>query len=74
MASFEMKDMTGALFKNDKGENQNRPDLKGKIMVDGKLLYLSAWKKKSAAGDAYYSISVQKPQAHTGDNEPEPNF
>jgi hypothetical protein len=30
MASFEMKDMTGALFKNDKGENQNRPDLKGK--------------------------------------------
>lgn len=34
---------TGSLFKNDKGDNEKRPDYKGSINIDGVDYWLSAW-------------------------------
>lgn len=50
---------SGALFKNDKGDNPNRPDYKGTINVNGKAHWLSAWLKTSKAGKNYMSLEVQ---------------
>jgi hypothetical protein len=37
----------GALFKNDRKESDNHPDLSGKINVDGKDYWLSGWTKRN---------------------------
>jgi hypothetical protein len=50
---------TGALFKNDKGGNERRPDYRGTINVNGTDYDLSAWLKSSKAGAKYMSLSVQ---------------
>jgi hypothetical protein len=52
---------SGALFKNDKGDNEKRPDYTGKLDVDGKEYKLSAWIKspKIGGGKPFLSLKVQ---------------
>lgn len=55
----------GALFKNDKKETDKHPDYKGKLNVNGRDFYLSAWLKTAKDGNKYMSLSVQEPtQGH----------
>jgi len=51
----------GALFPADK-KSEKHPDLKGKLNVEGKDYYLSAWSQVSKAGKKYLSISLDKPR------------
>jgi hypothetical protein len=37
----------GALFKNDRKENDSHPDLSGQINIDGKEYWLSGWTKRN---------------------------
>ena len=56
---------SGALFKNDKEGNDNRPDYKGSINVGGVEFWISSWIKTSKAGKKYMSLSVQpKEEVH----------
>lgn len=50
----------GVLFKNKNKQSEKHPDLTGKIDVGGVEYFLSGWKKKSANGIEFISISVQK--------------
>lgn len=57
---MEPKLNSGALFKNDKGDNPSRPDYKGTFTdAQGQELWLSAWVKKDKNGNSYMSISAQ---------------
>jgi len=49
---------TGALFKNDKGDNPNRPDYRGNLDVGGTEYWISAWLKTSKKGQKFMSLSV----------------
>lgn len=49
----------GALFKNDKKEDEKHPDYRGSINVAGKDYYIDAWLKTSKAGAKYMSLSVK---------------
>ncbi len=60
---------SGALFKNDKGGNERRPDYRGTLNVNGVEYDLSAWLKTSKKGDKYMSLSVQPKR--TSDRRPE---
>jgi uncharacterized protein (DUF736 family) len=51
----------GALFPSDK-KSDKHPDLKGKLNVEGKDFYISAWSQVSKAGKKYLSISIDKPR------------
>lgn len=56
----EQKPFSGALFKNDKGDNANRPDYKGTYTDgQGNQFWVSAWVKDSAKGQKYMSLSMQ---------------
>ena len=62
--AYQPKDGSGALFKNDKGENPARPDYRGDVMVGGVVYELSAW-IKPLAGDAskkFMSLSAKPKQ------------
>ena len=49
----------GSLFKNDKGDNPNRPDYQGKINVKGEEFRLSAWiQTPKSGGNKYLAINV----------------
>lgn len=50
----------GALFTNDRKETDNHPDLSGKIDVEGKEYWLSAWTKRNDDGSfKLLSLSVK---------------
>jgi uncharacterized protein (DUF736 family) len=53
----------GVLFKNDKGDNPNRPDYTGDINFNGVDMRLSAWLKESQRGTKFLSLSVSEKQA-----------
>lgn len=47
----------GALFKAEK-KSEKHPDYTGKINIGGNDHYLSAWIKKSKAGNTFMSLSL----------------
>jgi hypothetical protein len=66
--TYQQKDGTGSLFKNDKGDNPKRPDYRGSITVDGRQWELSAWIKEGQKGK-YMSIKAQPPRERTAPSE-----
>lgn len=62
---YEVKDDTGALFKNDDKKTDNHPDYTGKIVQNGKERRIAAWIKKSQKGTKYMSLSISDFQNKT---------
>ena len=66
---------SGALFKNEKKEQDTHSDYNGNINVNGQEFWLNAWLKKSKAGKTYMSLSVKpkeaKPQATAPNDFPD---
>lgn len=50
----------GALFDNERKQNDKHPDMTGKINVDGKEWEISGWWKETKAG-TILSLSVKPP-------------
>lgn len=48
--AYEQKPLTGALFKNDKGDNDKRPDYRGDCLIDGVTYKIAAWLKDGNKG------------------------
>lgn len=49
----------GALFKNDRKQQDNHPDYTGSLNVKGQEFFLDAWLKKSKDGKTFMSVSVK---------------
>ena len=63
-----------ALFKNDKGDNESRPDYTGNVTLEGgKEMRMAAWIRTSQSGLKFLSGRISEPQAPQGyTNAPEP--
>lgn len=79
--SREPKDMTGALFKNNrKREDRQDPDYQGNCRISGVDLYISAWVNESQSdGRKYFGLKFKvredRPDASpsaTRRSEPQP--
>lgn len=57
--SYEQRDNSGSLFKNDRKEKDSHPDYTGNGMIDGKGFWFSAWIKKDRNGKAFMSLSFK---------------
>jgi len=76
MSDYDNK-LSGALFKNDKGDNPSRPDYKGSFTDgQGNEFWVASWVKTSKDGKPFMSISMtpkeskEAPkQAHTPKQE-----
>lgn len=56
----------GAIFKNDRKQNERQPDYNGTINVEGKEYFISCWIKESQSGKKFFSTSLtakEQPQA-----------
>lgn len=63
--AYEPKDGSGALFKNDKGDNPARPDYRGDLMVGGVVYEVSGWIKPlpKDTSQRFMSLSAKPKQA-----------
>lgn len=57
--AYEQRDNSGSLFKNDKKTTEAQPDYRGEAMVNGQMMWMSAWLKTSAKGTKFMSFSFQ---------------
>lgn len=72
----------GVLFKNDRKETDNHPDYTGRIDIDGKEYFLSAWIKEGkkgkfmslSRGKAVDEVVGQAKAAASGYEPPAPDF
>lgn len=62
--AYEPKDGSGALFKNDKGDNPARPDYRGELMVGGVVYEISAWVKPLASNPEKRFMSIAAKQKY----------
>ena len=59
--AFEQKDFTGALFKNDKGDNEKRPDYRGTALIAGVEYQIASWIAESKYGKKYMQLKFDVP-------------
>ena len=58
--SYEPKDLSGALFKNDKEGNDKRPDYRGDCFINGVEYQIGAWLKTSNSGTKFMSLKFEE--------------
>jgi uncharacterized protein (DUF736 family) len=73
--SYETKQNTRSLFKNDKRETEKHPSHTGTLNVEGREYWLSAWVNEAKSGKKYFSIKLKakddapvEPQAQADDD------
>lgn len=60
--AYEMKDMSGSLFREKEKKSEKSPDYTGKVKIEGKELRLAGWIKQTKAGDTYLSLALSEPR------------
>lgn len=59
--SYEQRDMSGVLFKNDRKQKDSQPDYTGNAMIEGTVYDISAWLKESKKnGKKFFSFSFRE--------------
>lgn len=59
---FEVKDMTGSLFRNKEKQSDKSPDFTGTVKINGQLLRVSAWTREAKTGTKYLSMAFSEPR------------
>jgi hypothetical protein len=68
MSNYEQKPGQIAVFVNDKGDNEKRPDMTGTaVLEDGTVLKVSLWAKKTDAGMKYLTGKIQPKESGSFD-------
>ena len=67
--AYELRVGQGQLFRARSKKTDRSPDMTGKLMLpNGVLVYVSGWKKQTAAGEEWISLQLGNPvdqqQAH----------
>lgn len=57
--AYEMKELSGSLFKNDKREKDTHPNATGSCLIDGVEYWISAWTKEGNNGK-WQSLAFKK--------------
>jgi hypothetical protein len=63
--------LTGVLFKNDKGDNDKRPDYKGSAEIEGVHYWVSSWIRDGAKGK-FMSMKYEKKEQQQNAAKPAP--
>ena len=68
MADFDNTN-SFAMFKNEKGDNEQRPDYTGTVTLEGgKEMRMAAWVREAKSGVKYLSGRLSEPQVQASDS------
>jgi hypothetical protein len=70
MADYD-NNLSGVLFKNDKGDNEKRPDYKGSAEIEGVQYWVSAWIRDGAKGK-FMSMKYEAKEVQAAKPAPKP--
>lgn len=71
--TFEARDNSGSLFKNQKKEKDTHPDYTGNGTIDGKQYWFSAWIKTDRNGGKFMSMAFKaKEEQKPAPKKPDP--
>ncbi len=56
--AYEMREGSGSLFPNDKGDNPKRPDYRGDFLLNGTVYEISGWSREGKKG-TWLSVKIQ---------------
>jgi uncharacterized protein (DUF736 family) len=59
--AYEPQNDTGAIFPNRK-QHERQPDWRGNAMVNGKMVDIAAWVKRSQKGTEFLSLKFSEPR------------
>jgi len=65
--AYEIRDLSGSLFKNDKREKDTHPNLTGTVMIGGVEYWAAGWTKERANGEKWISLSFKPKDARQPD-------
>jgi len=60
--TFEQKDNSGAVFVNDRKDQDTHPDRTGTARIDGTDYWVNGWLRKTKDGKPYLSLSFKSKQ------------
>ena len=55
--AYEVKDLTGTLFRNDRKTSEKHPDKKGSCKINGQEYWVSGWIRYSDNGEERISLA-----------------
>ena len=71
--AFELNDMSGSLWVNDRKTKDNQPSHQGSIKIDGVEYWMSAWVKKTNTGKKFFSMAFTKKDDQPSGTTSNPN-
>jgi hypothetical protein len=69
---FQQRELSGALFKNDRKEQANHPDYRGDCLIDGEQYWVSGWIKEGAKGKWMSLAFTSKDGGFSKPDKPKP--
>lgn len=72
MAEYEMKDMTGSLFKNEKPKSDRSPPMNGRVKIEGKEYWMSGFNNQSKSGTKYIGLTFTAVDDNGGSRQSAP--
>ena len=59
--AYELREGDISVFPNDKEGNENRPDLTGKVLLNGQEMRVALWEKESSTtGNKFLSGKIEE--------------
>lgn len=68
--AYEIRELSGSLFKNEKKTEEKHPQMQGSCLIDGVEYWISAWTKDGAKG-RWQSLAFKRKDAKI-DSKPAP--
>ena len=70
---YEIKDLSGSLFRNQKREKDTHPNLTGSARINGVDYWVSCWSKPTKDGsDKWLSLAFKPKDVQAADNRAPP--
>lgn len=60
--AYEIRDMSGSVFKNNRRDRDTSPQLTESAMIFGKEVWVNAWVKVDKNGDKWISLGFKEKQ------------
>jgi len=70
--AYEVKDLTGTLFRNDRKTSEKHPDKKGSCKINGQEYWVSGWIRYSDNGEERISLAFSLKEERPDRSGPAP--